>query len=69
MDSIQTFEMILQYGSRDTTYKFGLLLGVVDYVIEQPLQTPTNNFHFIPIFYLAKQYFAYYYPLLTDNIR
>ncbi|MFX0095833.1 MAG: hypothetical protein ACFFBD_29105, partial [Candidatus Hodarchaeota archaeon] len=69
MDSIQTFEMILEHGSRDTTYKFCLLLGVVDYIIENPLQTPTNNFHFIPIFYLAKQFLAYYYPLISAKIR
>ncbi|MFX0173519.1 MAG: HNH endonuclease [Candidatus Hodarchaeota archaeon] len=69
MDSVQSFEMILQYGSRDTTYKFGLLLGIVDYVIENPLQPAINNFHFIPVFHIAKQFLAYYYPLITDNIR
>lgn len=69
MNSIQMFEMILNSGTRTTTYKFGLLTGLVDYVIENPLEPPRNNFHFIPLFYLTKQFLAYYFPLVVKDIR
>ncbi|MGC9777774.1 MAG: HNH endonuclease [Candidatus Heimdallarchaeota archaeon] len=69
MNSIQMFEMILNSGVRTTTYKFGLLTGIVDYVIKNPLEPPKNNFHFIPIFYLSKQFLAHYYPLVLSGIR
>ena len=63
------FEMILNSGTRNTTYKFGLLTSIVDYVIENPLERPMNNFHFIPLFYLSKQFLAYYYPLILEGVR
>lgn len=69
MNSIQLFEMILNSGVRTTTYKFGLLTSIIDYVIENPLEPPKNNFHFIPIFYLSKQFLAHYYPLVLSGVR
>ena len=68
MDSINSIELILSHGKKDSTYKYALLLGIVDYIIENPLEPPRNNFHFISIFYIAKQYLAYYFPLVADNI-
>ena len=61
--------MILNSGKKTTTYKFGLLTGIVDYVIENPLEPPKNNFHFIPMFYLSKQFLAHYYPLVLEGVR
>jgi len=69
MNAIQMFEYILNSGTRTTTYKYGLLTGIVDYIIENPLEPPKNNFHFIPIFHLARQFLVYYYPLVLEGIR
>jgi len=63
------FELLLNSGSRSTTYKFGLLTSIVDYIIENPIEPQQNNFHFIPTFYLAKQFLAYYYPLIINDVK
>lgn len=68
MELIKSFENILTFGQKTTSYKFALLTAIVDYVIENPTEIPRNNFHFIPIFYVAKQYLAYYFPLALLNI-
>ena len=62
-------ELILNDGKKSSTYKYALLLGIVDYVIENPLENPMNNFHYIPLIYLAKQFLAYYFPLTLKEIR
>jgi len=69
MNAVQMFELILNSGIRTTTYKFGLLTSIVDYVIENPIEPQQNNFHFIPTFYLAKQFLAYYYPLVINDVK
>lgn len=69
MNPIQIFEAILNSGRKTTTYKFGLLTSIIDYVIENPIEPPKNNFHFIPLFYLTKQFLAYYFPLTLKDIR
>jgi len=69
VNAIQMFEYILNNGVKTTTYKYGLLTGIVDYIIENPLEPPKNTFHFIPIFHLAKQFLVYYYPLVLEGIR
>jgi len=63
------FERVLNSGLRTTTYKYGLLTAIVDYIIESSLEPPINNFHFIPIFHLAKQFLAHYFPLILVDIR
>jgi len=69
MNSIQMFELALNTGTRNTTYKFGLLTAITDYIIKNPLETQKNNFHFIPLFYLSKQFIAYYFPLILEGVR
>jgi len=69
MNAIQMFERVLNSGTRTTIYKFGLLIGIVDYIIENPLEPPINNFHFIPLFHLTKQFLAHYFPLILEDIR
>ena len=63
MPLIKDINNILAYGSKTTSYKFVTLLGLFDYLVERPTEPPRNNFHFIPIIYLAKQAINYYYPL------
>ena len=62
MSLIRDINNILEYGSKTTTYKYATLLSIFDYIIELPSEPPVNNFHFIPIIYLAKQFLAHYYP-------
>jgi hypothetical protein len=62
MTLIRDINNILEYGMKTTSYKYATLLGIFDYIIQHPTEPPTNNFHFIPIVYLAKQFFFYYYP-------
>ncbi len=53
---------ILIYGRKTTTYKYAVLLSIFDYIFEFPTEPSKNHFHFIPIIYLAKRFFFYYYP-------
>ncbi|MHA1866720.1 MAG: HNH endonuclease [Candidatus Heimdallarchaeaceae archaeon] len=69
MNVAQMFELILSCGTKNTTYKYCLLTSIVDYVIENPEEPQVNNFHFIPIFYLTKQFLAYFFPLVLNNIK
>src|SRR6056297_1119213 len=62
MGLIKDINSILEYGEKTTAYKYALLESIFDYVIEFPSEPPKNNFHFIPIIYLAKQFLTYYYP-------
>ncbi|MHA1377415.1 MAG: HNH endonuclease domain-containing protein [Candidatus Helarchaeota archaeon] len=62
MTLIKDINTILEYGRKTTSYKYITLLGIFDYIIEHPSDVPINNFHFIPIIYLAKQFLSYYYP-------
>ena len=68
MTLIRDINNILQYGKKASSYKFATLLGIFDYIIEHPNEKPVNNFHFIPIAYLAKQFISYYYPLSFFDI-
>ena len=68
MSSIKVIERILKFGKKQASYKFALLLGIVDYIVENPLEPSINNFHFIPLIYIAKQYLAYYFPLIKENV-
>jgi len=68
MNSIKVIERILQLGKKSSSYKYALLLGIIDYIVENPFEPSKNNFHFIPLFYIAKQYLAYYYPLVLEKI-
>lgn len=68
MDAISLIENILVYGSKETSYKYALLLSITDYLIEHANQKPVNNLHFIPIWYITKQFAIYYYPLLNAGI-
>jgi len=68
MSSIRIIERILHLSKKSSSYKYALLLGIVDYIVENPFEPPKNNFHFIPLFYLAKQYLAYYFPLVLERI-
>ncbi|MHA1693725.1 MAG: hypothetical protein ACTSUG_00570, partial [Candidatus Helarchaeota archaeon] len=63
MTLIKLINSILEIARKTTTYKFATLLSIFDYVIDHPEEEPINNFHFIPIIYLARQFFSYYYPL------
>ncbi len=63
MTLIRVINSILDVSRKTTTYKLATLLGIFDYVIDHPEENSINNFHFIPIVYLAKQFFSYYYPL------
>lgn len=36
MESLKTIENILEYGNKDTTYKYALLVSIFDYLIEYP---------------------------------
>ena len=69
MDSLQMIELILNDGKKSSTYKYALLLSIIDYVIENPLENPMNNFHYIPLIYLAKQFLAYYFPFTLIQIK
>ncbi len=63
MTLVKLINSILEIARKTTTYKFATLLSIFDYVIDHPEEEPINNFHFIPIIYLARQFFSYYYPL------
>jgi len=62
MTLIRDINNILEYGRKTTSYKYATLLAIFDYITEHPSETPINNFHFIPIVYLARQFISYYYP-------
>ena len=68
MPLIKDIDSILKYGAKTTSYKFATLLAIFDYIIENPSERPANNFHFIPIIYLAKQFLMYYYPFSFTDI-
>jgi len=68
MTLIRDINHILKYGKKTSSYKFATLLAIFDYIIEHPSERPVNNFHFVPIVYLAKQFISYYYPLSYYNI-
>ncbi len=67
MTLIKDINTILEYGKKTTSYKFITLLSIFDYIIEHPSDVPINNFHFIPIVYLAKQFLTYYYPFFFHD--
>lgn len=67
MTLIRDINNILKFGKKASSYKYATLLGIFDYIIEHPNEKPINNFHFIPIAYLAKQFISYYYPLSFYN--
>ncbi|MEJ2249622.1 MAG: HNH endonuclease domain-containing protein [Candidatus Lokiarchaeota archaeon] len=67
MTLIRDINNILEYGRKTSSYKFATLLGIFDYIIEHPTEAAINNFHFIPIYYLAKQFICYYYPFSFYN--
>lgn len=62
MTLIRDINNILEYGRKTTSYKHATLLGIFDFITEQPSEQPINNLHFIPIIYLARQFLSYYYP-------
>ena len=63
MTLVKVINSILDVSKKTTTLKFATLLSIFDYVIDHPEEKSINNFHFIPIIYLAKQFLSYYYPL------
>jgi len=67
MTLIRVINSILEVSQKTTTYKFATLLAIFDYVIDHPEEKPINNFHFIPLVYLARQFLSYYYPLSFYN--
>jgi len=69
MNAMQMLESILNASKMNSTYKLGLLTSVVDFIIENPIEPQQNNFHFIPTFYLAKQFLAYYFPLIINDVK
>lgn len=68
MESLKTIENILEYGNKDTTYKYALLVSIVDYLIEFPNVQATNNLHMIPTWYIVKKFISYYYPLINAGV-
>jgi len=69
MGLIKDITEILEYGSKTTTYKFALMRGILDYVVEHPGEHPINSFHFIPVIYIAKQFIHYYFPLWHSEVN
>ena len=58
-------ENFLQEERKSSTYKYALIVSILDYIIEHPIEESSNNFHFIPVLYIAKRFLYYYYPILT----
>jgi hypothetical protein len=58
MDVIKDISSILACGEMSTSYKHATLLALFDYIAEQPSEAAANNFHFIPIVYLTRQFAA-----------
>lgn len=69
MTLIRVINSILEVGHKTTTLKYATLLAMFDYIIDHPNEKPLNNFHLIPIIYLAKQFLSYYYPLSFTDIN
>lgn len=68
MQAPRQVEMILKHGDKSSTYKFALLKGLIDYIIEHPTEESKNGFHHIPVIHLAKAFLRYYWPLWKENI-
>lgn len=69
MTLIRDINNILKYGRMTSSLKISTLLSIIDYVIEHPNEKPKNNFHFIPIVYLAKKLISYYFPLYFIDLK
>jgi len=68
MYTLEIINKILYESRKVTTYKLGILLGITDYIIENSNEKTNNNLLFIPTFYLAKKFLAYYTPLVLEGI-
>ncbi len=68
MNNYQMFQIILNEGVKTTTYKIALLMSIVDYIEQNSKECPSNYLHFIPAVYLAKQFIAYYFPLVMEQV-
>jgi hypothetical protein len=58
---IKDISSILTYGEMSTSYKHATLLALFDYIAEQPSEAAANNFHFLPLVDLARQFVAHYW--------
>jgi hypothetical protein len=68
MGVIKDISSILTYGEASTSYKHTTLLALFDYIAEQPSEAAANNFHFVPIVYLAQRFVAYYWPFSYTGV-
>ena len=69
MGLIKDINNILEYGRKSSSLKYATLLSIFDYIIEHPSDVPINNFHFIPLVYIARQHICYYFPSIFTNIK
>jgi hypothetical protein len=67
MGVIKDISSILTYGEMSTSYKHATLLALFDYIAEQTSEAAANNFHFVPIVYLSRQFVAYYRRYIFTN--
>lgn len=54
---------ILENGSTTSTYKFGLLRSITDYVFEHPREPGQLGFQLMPLFWIAVRFLRYYWYL------
>lgn len=66
---LELLENFLENEKKSSTYKYAFLVALLDYIIEHPTEESSNNFHKIPILFLAKRFFLYYFPLCIAGVQ
>lgn len=69
-DALVNISRILERDSKSTTYKFALLRGVIDIILENSpyIQVKGGRVH-IPLGLMIEKWLVYYYPIVESNIR
>lgn len=69
-DALLNISRILERDSKSTTYKFALLRGVIDIILENSpyIQIRRGRAH-MPLGLLIEKWLVYYYPIVESNIR
>ena len=67
-DLFQNLLRILRYESKDTTYKFALLRGLIEISSESPHITLGTDFVRVPFGMLIEKWIQYYWPFVEQEL-
>lgn len=62
---MRPIEAILNYGSKQSTYKFALIRAINDWVIEHA--TEDGRDHEVSVAWIAIKFLEYYWPLVASD--